>query len=482
MTQPDHRNASMLIDLYELTMAYGYFNENKTDTRAAFDLFFRKVPDNGGFAIFAGLEQVLDLIKNMHFTDEDITYFRSLHLFSEKFLDYLKDFRFTGDIFAFAEGTVIYPNEPVMTIITPIIEAQLIETLVLNQINHQSLIATKANRIVRAAQGRSVSDMGARRAHNIDAALYGARAAYIGGIASTATVLAGQTFGIPTVGTMAHSWIMAFDNEQEAFTRYAQIYGDKSVFLVDTYNTLESGVPNAIRVAKEMLIPAGKRLKGIRIDSGDIAYLSKKARKMLDEAGLNDCLIMGSNSLDENTITSILSQGGKIDNFGVGERLITAFSNPTFGAVYKLVAIEQEGHFVPKIKISDNIQKITNPGIKQVYRIYKEGKAIADLLTLRDETVDLSHPYPFIEADKPWEKRSFVNCTARKLQQKVMENGQITQPHPSLDAIRTHVFEQLENEIWEEEQRFENPHTHYLDMSPKYYALKMKLLNEYQQP
>ncbi|EFM02235.1 nicotinate phosphoribosyltransferase [Hoylesella marshii] len=477
MTQFDKRNISMMTDLYELTMANGYFLNGNENDRVAFDVFYRRNPDGGGFAIFAGLEQVVELIEGLHFDDEDIDYLRSLGLFDERFLAFLKDFRFTGDVYAFREGSIIYPNEPILTIVAPLAQSQLIETALLTIINHQSLIATKANRIVRAAQGRAISDMGARRAHNLDAAVYGARAAYIGGVANTATVLAGKQFGIPVVGTMAHSWVMFYENEYDAFCRYADIYGSKSVFLVDTYNTLESGVPTAIRVAHEVLHPRGERLLGIRIDSGDMAYLSKKARRMLDDAGMQDCRILGSNSLDEFTISSMLTQGGCIDSFGVGERLITSYSDAMFGAVYKLVAVERDGHFVPKIKLSENIGKITNPGLKSVYRIYsEEGQAVADLLTCRDETPDLSVPYTYISPDKPWQQRQFRHCTAKPLQQLVISNGQRTMTAPSLNEIRSYVRHQLDTEIWKEEQRFNNPHAHYLDMSPAYYQLKMNLM------
>ena len=480
MTQFDKRNISMMMDFYELTMSNGYFQENSENTKVVFDLFYRRNPDKGGFAVFAGLEQIIEYIENLHFSDHDISYLRSLSVFPEKFLEYLKNFKFTGDVYSFDEGTVIYPNEPVITVIAPLIEAQLIETVLLTQINHQTLIATKACRIVRAAKGRPVSDMGARRAHNIDAAVYGARAAYIGGVENTATVLAGQLFNIPVIGTMAHSWIMFYDNEFDAFRRYAEIYGNSTVLLVDTYDTINSGIPNAIRIANEILIPKGQRLRGIRIDSGDIAYLSKKARKMLDAAGLSDCKIIGSNSLDEQTITSILLQGGCIDNFGVGERLITAHSDSTFGAVYKLVAIEDGGVYHPKIKLSENIEKITNPGIKRVYRVYNNnGQAIADLITNEDEDIDQSKPYRYISPAKPWQERYFKNCRFKELKKQIISNGKRISEKRSLKEIRDFVKYQLENEIWEEEQRFENPHTHYLDMSPDYYNMKMNLLQSH---
>lgn len=372
----------------------------------------------------------------------------------------------------------MYPNEPCVTVVAPIIDAQLVETALLALVNHQSLIATKTSRIVRAAEGRAVSDFGARRAHNMDAAVYGARAAYIAGAVGTATVLAGQKFGIPVSGTMAHSWVMFYSDEYEAFKNYALVYPDSTVLLVDTYDVIHSGIPAAIRVAKEVLEPMGKRLKGIRIDSGDLAYLSKRVRSMLDNAGLEDCQIVVSNSLDEYTITSILNQGGRIDAFGVGERLITAKSDPVFGAVYKIAAVETDGRFEPRIKVSETVEKITNPGFKRVYRVYgEEGYAVADLLTGADEEVDMSKPYRYVDPEKPWKNRFFENCTVKELQQLVVKNGKRTQPKRSLKEIREYVQAQLAAEIWQEEQRFENPHKHYLDMSPDYYDMKMSLLH-----
>lgn len=476
----NERSIALLTDLYEITMANGYFEEGRQKTEVVFDVFYRQIPDQGGFAIFAGLEQIVEYIEQLHFSAKDVDYLRSLHLFSEEFLNYLANFSFSGSIDALAEGTIIYPNEPLLTVTAPIIEAQLIETFLLTQINHQSLIATKANRIVRAAKGRRVADMGARRAHNIDAAVYGARAAYIGGVHSTATVLAGQLFGIPVVGTMAHSWVMFFDGEYDAFKRYAEIYGDASVFLVDTYDTLNSGVPTAIKVTKEVLHPKGQRLKGVRIDSGDMAYLSKKVRKMLDEAGLNDCLIMASNSLDERTISSIIAQGGCVDSYGVGERLITAYSDAKFGAVYKLAAIKQGDHFVPKIKLSENIGKITNPGVKQLYRVYSDkGASIADLITNAGETPKDGEDFTYICPDKPWKPRVFSNCTFRPLLQPLFREGKLVAKLPKLEEIRQYVQQQLQNEVWTEEQRFENPHQHYLDMSEGYYQMKLSLMQEH---
>ncbi len=476
MSQYDKRNISMMMDLYEMTMANGYFQES-TDETVTFDVFYRNNPDSGGFAIFAGLEQVIEYLENMHFDAEDIDYFRSLGIYDEEFLQWLSTYRFRGDVYALPEGTIMYPNEPILTVCAPLIDAQLVETAILAEVNHQSLIATKTQRIVKAAAGRPVSDFGARRAHNIDAAVYGARAAYIGGAGSTATVLAGQMFDIPVSGTMAHSWVMYHDSEYEAFKHFVEVYPDNAILLVDTYNVLESGVPNAIRVAKEVLEPMGKRLKGIRLDSGDLAYLSKKARRALDDAGLKDCIIIASNALDEFTIRSLLDQGARIDSFGVGERLITAKSDPVFGAVYKLVAVNKNKASYPKIKISETFEKITNPGRKKVYRIYDEnGFAVADLLTKDDETVDLSQPYRFVDPSKPWKNRSFENCTAKELQTQVMANGKRLEAPKPLDEIRDYVKRQLAEEIWASEQRFENPHEHYLDMSPEYYEMKMDLL------
>ncbi len=476
-TQFDERNLSMMMDLYELTMANGYFADHDKDEVVTFDVFYRKNPDGGGFAIFAGLEQVLDYLENLHFSADDIAYLRGLGIYREDFLEWLGNYRFRGDIYAMREGTIMYPNEPVLTVVAPLVDAQIIETAILAQINHQSLIATKAQRIVRAAKGRAVSDFGARRAHNMDAAVYGARAAYIGGAGSTATVLAGQMFGIPVSGTMAHSWVMFHETEYQAFEHFAQLYPDNSIFLVDTYDVLESGVPNAIRVAKEVLEPAGHRLKGIRLDSGDLTYLSRKARAMLDEAGLEDCIIVASNSLDEFTINSLLAQGARIDSFGVGERLITAKSDPVFGAVYKLVAVGTGVACRPTIKISETFEKITNPGLKRVWRVFdKEGKAIADLITKDTETPDVSKRYAYIDTQKPWEKRSFSGCTIRELQECVMKGGRRLYEPPALAEVRAYVRQQLDEEIWPAEQRFDNPHTHYLDMSPEYYKMKMELL------
>lgn len=486
MNQSESRNLTMVMDLYELTMANGYFNDGDRETQVAFDVFYRKNPDRGGFAIFAGLEQIVEYVENLHFSKEDVEYLRSLNTFTENFLEYLENFKFSGDIYAFPEGTIMYPNEPILTVVAPLIDAQLVETAILTQVNHQSLVATKTSRIVKAAEGKAISDFGARRAHNMDAAVYGARASYIGGAAGTATVLAGQMFGIPVSGTMAHSWVMYYKDEYTAFKNYAENYPDNTVLLVDTYDTIKSGIPNAIRVAKEVLEPMGKRLKGIRIDSGDLAYQSIKVRAMLDEAGLTDCKIIVSNSLDEHTISSLNMQKARIDGYGVGERMITGassdYSDETLsllGAVYKIAAVQENGVFEPRIKISGSVEKITNPGLKKVYRVYDQnGKAKADLIAKADEDVDLSGDFRFVDPDMPWRNLKFTNCTAKPLQQKIFEKGKRVYELPTLEEIRNYVKKQLTEEIWEEEQRFVNPHKHYMDMTPDYYDLKMSLLHD----
>lgn len=476
--QGDKRNLSMVMDFYEMTMSNGYFRKGMAEKQVAFDVFYRKNPDEGGFAVFAGLEQIVEYIEDLHFEEDDIEYLREQGIFLEDFLKYLADFKFRGTIYSIEEGTVMYPNTPILTVIAPMIDAQLIETAILLQVNHQSLIATKARRIVKAANSKAVSDFGARRAHNMDSAVYGARAAYIGGVSTTATVLAGKQFKIPVSGTMAHSWVMLFEDEFSAFKNYAEAYPDHTLLLVDTYDVLKSGIPNAIRVAKEVLEPMGKRLKGVRLDSGDLAYLSKKVRKMLDENGLEDCIIVASNSLDEFTITSLNHQDACIDSYGVGERLITAKSDPVFGAVYKLVAVEEDGKFQPRIKISENVEKITNPGLKKLWRIYnQDGYAIADLLTLADEEVHMEKPYRFIDPKQPWKIRRFENCTAKLLQKMIYDKGELVYDLPKLDEIVEKVKYQMEYEVWKEEQRFENPHIHFVDMSPKLYELKMDMLN-----
>lgn len=490
MKQSDDRNLSMVMDFYEMTMANGYFKYRNTETKVAFDVFYRKNPEGGGFSIFCGLTEIIQYIQDLHFDTEDIDYFRSLNIFPEEFLNYLADFRFKGDIYSLPEGTIMYPNTPILTVVAPLIDAQLIETAILLQVNHQSLIATKARRIVKAANGKIVSDFGARRAHNVDSAVYGAKACYVGGCASTATVLAGQRFNIPISGTMAHSWVMFFPDEYTAFKNYAETYPDNCMLLVDTYDVLESGVPNAIKVAKEVLEPMGKRLKGIRLDSGDLAYLSKEARKMLDKADCKDCIIIASNSLDEYTIESLNQQGACIDSYGVGERMITAKTEPVFGAVYKIVAVYENNQWIPKIKVSENVEKITNPGLKKLYRIFDEkGYAISDLLTLTDETMDweydekkqiyhINTPYRYVDPTKPWKVRNYENCTAKELQVKIFEDGKLIYNSPNLKEVREYVKTQLDTSVWEEEQRFSYPHTHYVDMSPTLYQLKMDLLHK----
>lgn len=473
-------NLTMLTDFYEITMANGYFENGLKDRIAYFDMFFRKVPDNGGFAIMAGLEQFIGYVKNLNFTKQDIEYLRGRKQFSEKFLNYLKDFRFHCDIWAIPEGTPIFPNEPVVTVRGPVIEAQFIETMLLLSVNHQSLIATKANRIVRAAQGRAVMEFGSRRAQGYDGAINGARAAYIGGCAGTACTIAERDYGIPALGTMAHSWIQIFPAEIEAFRAYARTYPENCTLLVDTYNVLKSGVPNAIKAFNEELLPRGCRPKGIRIDSGDITYLSKEARKMLDAAGFQDCGIVASNSLDEYIIRDILNQGACIDSFGVGERLITSRSEPVFGGVYKLSAIEENGGILPKIKLSENVGKITNPGYKQVWRLFDRdsGKAIADVITLNGEEIDDSKPYVLFDPEFTWKKKNVTNFTAKKLMVKLFENGRCTYESPDLKDIRSYCLDQV-NTLWDEVKRFENPHEYYVDLSKPLWDLKERLLQEY---
>ncbi|MBO4872230.1 MAG: nicotinate phosphoribosyltransferase [Lachnospiraceae bacterium] len=470
------RNVAMMMDLYELTMANGYFLQEQNKKKVAFDVFYRKNPDGAGFAVFAGLEQILDYLENMHFEAKDVEYLRSLNLFDERFLQYLSDFRFRGDVYAFPEGSVMYAGEPIITIVADLVEAQMIETEILTQVNHQSLIATKANRIVRAAKGRAVSDFGARRAHNNDAAVLGARACYIGGVNGTATVAAGQEFAIPVGGTMAHSWVMFYQDELTAFRRFAEIYPNNCILLVDTYDVLDSGMPHAIQVFKEMKEKGVEsKFYGIRLDSGDLAYLSREARKMLDEAGFTDAKIVVSNSLDEYTIHSILQQGGCIDSFGVGERMITARSEPVFGAVYKLCAVEENGVMKPRIKISENVEKVTNPGLKKVWRLYNdEGHSIADLISKPEEKPEEIDR--LIDPIKPWKKLPVEGLHFVELQKHFMKDGKRLFPTETIKTVRDRLRSQLNNEVWQEEQRFENPHRHYLDMTPAYYDMKMKLL------
>ncbi len=471
-------NLTMLCDFYELTMAGGYFKTGLHRRNAYFDVFFRSVPDGGGFAIAAGLEQIADYIKNLHFSNEDIAYLRSKKIFSEDFLEYLGDFRFTGDIYAVPEGTPVFPYEPVITVRAPAIEAQLIETYLLLQINHQSLIATKANRIVRAAQGRAVLEFGSRRAQGADGAVLGARAAYIGGCAGTACTLSDELYGVPAGGTMAHSWVQMFDSEYEAFEAYCRLYPHSATLLVDTYNTLKSGVPNAIKAFKNILLPQGITDFAIRLDSGDISYLSKKARRMLDEAGLSCCRITASNALDEYLIRDLMMQGAEIDTFGVGERLITAKSSPVFGGVYKLAAVEDEnGNIVPKIKISENTAKITNPHFKRLYRFYdrESGKALADELCLRDEVIDEAEPHTIFDQNAVWKTKTLTDFTVRDLQVQVFKNGEQVLELPALDDIRAYCASQVET-LWDEVKRFENPHTYYVDLSERLWNEKRRLL------
>lgn len=474
-------NLAMLCDYYEFTMSNGYFKNGFYKKNVYFDVFFRKVPDNGGFAIAAGLEQLIDYIKELHFEDEDIAYLRSKGIFDEGFLDYLKNFKFSGDIYAVPEGTPVFPNEPIVTIKAPAIEAQIVETFVLLSINHQTLIATKANRIVRAAQGRTVLEFGSRRAQGASGAVLGARAAYIGGCKGTACALTDELYGVPAGGTMAHSWIQMFDSEYDAFRTYCELYPDNPTLLVDTYNTLKSGVPNAIKVFKEVLLPQGKTKCAIRLDSGDISYLSKKARKMLDDAGLTDCTITASNSLDENLIRDLMMQGAQVDTFGVGERLITSAKSPVFGGVYKLVAVEDEsGEIVPKIKVSENTAKITNPHFKKLYRYYdrESGKAIADELCVWDETVDDSKPHTIFDPNATWKTKTLTDFTARELLVPIFKNGECVYEQPSINEIADYCREQVDL-LWDEVKRFENPHTYYVDLSEKLYEIKGILLNVY---
>ena len=470
-------NYTLLCDFYELTMANGYFELGKADEISYFDVFYRKVPDGGGFAIAAGLEQVIDYIKNLKFTDEDITYLRSKKLFSEEFLEYLRTFRFTGDIYAVPEGTPVFPGEPIMTVVARSVEAQFIETYVLLCLNHQSLIATKANRIVRAAQGRSVMEFGSRRAQGSDGAILGARAAYIGGCSSTACTISDRMFGIPAVGTMAHSWVQMFDTEYEAFESYCKKYPNNATLLVDTYDVLKSGVPNAIKAFDNVLKPLGITKCGIRLDSGDITYLSKKARKMLDEAGYTDCKIVVSNSLDEVLIRDLMLQGARIDLFGVGERLITAKSNPVFGGVYKLVAVEKDGKIIPKIKISENPEKITNPHFKKVYRIFdnETGTAVADQLCVYDESIDESQPLELFDPVQVWKTKTVTNFTAKELLVPIFKGGECVYKSPSIHEIRAYCKEQIMT-LWDEVKRFENPHRYYVDLSRKLWNIKQDLL------
>ncbi len=471
------RNLSLLVDFYEITMANGYFLNNAKDEIAVFDMFFRQIPDNGGFVIFAGLQQLMEYLENLSFSDEDIDYLRSKGIFCEEFLEYLRNFKFECDVWAVKEGTPVFIGEPIVTVRGPAMQAQLIETMVLLSINFQSLIATKANRMVRAANGRPIMEFGSRRAQGYDAAILGARAAYIGGCAATACTLTDITFKVPAVGTMAHSWVQLFDSEYDAFTAYAKTYPQNCTLLVDTYSTLKSGVPNAIRVFDEVIVPLGYRPTGIRIDSGDIAYLSKKARIMLDEAGYSDVPIIVSNSLDEYIIRDLLLQDAKIDSFGIGEKLITSFSSPVLGGVYKLAAVKKGEVYEAKIKLSESVEKITTPGLKKVYRIFSKESdlAVADYITLWDEHIDESEPLEIFAPDSPWKRRLLTDYKLEELLVQVFSKGKKIYESPSLSDIKNYCVQQL-GRLWEEVKRFEYPHRYYVDLSKDLWDLKQKLI------
>ena len=475
-----NNSLSMLADFYEFTMSAGFFENGQRDTIAYFDMFFRQIPDDGGYVISAGLESLIKYLKALRFSPDDVAYLRGLGMFSEEYLAYLRDFKFECDVWAVPEGTPVFPNEPIVTVRGPVIQAQLLETMVLLIYNHQSLIATKARRIALAADGRAVMEFGSRRAQGYSAAVLGARAATIGGCEATACTLAAKEYNITPSGTMAHSWVQLFDDEYTAFKTYAQQYPDACTLLVDTYNVLKSGVSNAIRVFDEVLKPQGKRPVGIRLDSGDIAYLSRKARKMLDDAGYSDCKIIASNSLDEYIIRELLSQHARVDVFGVGERLITSKSAPILGGVYKLVAIENaQGNLVSKIKISENVAKITTPGFKELYRLYSRetGQAIADVITLRGEEIDDTRDYEIFDPEHTWKRKTVSDFFAKKLMVPVFENGKCVYTNPSVGEIKVYCNEQMDS-IWEEVQRFENPHRYYVDLSQKLWDIKQQMLTQ----
>lgn len=473
-------NYTMLTDFYELTMANGYFKEGMKDKIAYFDMFFRKVPDGAGFAVMAGVEQLIEYLKNLKFEPEDIEYLRSKNMFDEDFLDYLANFKFECDVWAIPEGTPIFPNEPIVTVRGPIIQAQFIETMILLTVNHQSLIATKSNRIVRAANGRPVMEFGSRRAQGYDGAIYGARAAYIGGVCGTACTISDRMFEVPALGTMAHSWVQSFDNEYDAFRAYAETYPENCTLLIDTYNVLKSGLPNAIKVFDEVLKPMGITNCGIRIDSGDITYLTKKCRKILDEAGWETAKIVVSNSLDEYIIRDILRQGACIDSFGVGERLITSKSEPVFGGVYKLVAMEDENGIIPKIKISENVSKITTPYFKKPYRLFSKetGKALADVLTTYDEVIDSDGEYEIFDPNNTWKRKTITDFVVKELQVPIFKKGKCVYESPSLEEIKKYCESSIDN-IWDEVKRFENPHEYYVDMSQKLWDIRYELLSNH---
>ena len=474
-------NLTMLTDFYEITMANGYFTNGYQDTIVYFDMFFRRVPNDGGYAIMAGVQQVVEYLENLRFTEEDIQYLRDCKIFNEDFIRYLEGFQFTCDVWAVPEGTPIFPVEPILTVRGPVIQAQFIETMILLTINHQSLIATKANRIVRAAQGRAVMEFGSRRAQGPDGAILGARAAFIGGCCGTACTICDRDYGVKALGTMAHSWVQLFDSELDAFRAYAREYPSQCTLLVDTYNVLKSGIPNAIRVFNEELLPLGFRPAGIRIDSGDITYLSQKARKMLDAAGFEDCQICASNSLDEYIIRDMLMQGACVDSFGVGERLITSASEPVFGGVYKLSGVEDaQGNVTPKIKISENVAKITTPCFKKLWRLFdrESGKAIADLITLHDEVIDDTKPYELFDPDHIWKRKVVKNFRAVELQQKLFENGKSLAKPRDLNEIKEYCLQQVDT-LWDEVTRFENPHQYYVDLSQRLWNEKNRLISEH---
>ena len=473
-----NRNLTMLTDFYELTMANGYFENGIGDKIGYFDMYFRKIPDDGGFAIMAGVEQVIEYIKNLKFTNDDIEYLRSKNMFSDGFLDYLKNFEFSCDVWAIEEGTPIFPNEPLVVVRGPIIQAQFLETMILLTVNHQSLIATKTNRIVRSAQGRPVMEFGSRRAQGYDGAVYGSRAAYIGGCIGTACTISEQLFDVPAIGTMAHSWIQTFPDEYSAFCAYASVYPNNCTLLIDTYNVLKSGIINAIKVHNDVLVPAGHRLKGVRIDSGDITYLTKKVRKILDENGLEDCNIVVSNSLDEYIIRDTLLQGAQINSFGVGERLITSRSEPVFGGVYKLVAIESGNEIIPRIKLSENVAKITNPGFKSLYRLFKDGKAVADVLTNFGEVIDTSKPYTIFHPEHTWKKTTLTDFEVKPLLTQIFDKGKCVYESPDLKTIQKKCMEEVDM-LWDEVKRFENPHRYYVDLSKDLWQMKQNLLDQF---
>lgn len=475
------RNLTLLCDYYELTMANGYFKCGIGDRIVYFDVFYRNNPDGGGYAITAGLEQIIEYIEDLKFTEEDIDFLRAKGCFNEEFLEYLRGFKFTGDIWAIPEGTVVFPGEPLMTVRAPAIEAQFIETYVLMMINHQSLIATKASRLARSAKGRSLSEFGSRRAHGADAAILGARAAYIGGFGSTACAIADREYGVPATGTMAHSWVQMFDSEYEAFKTYCEIYPNNATLLVDTYNVLESGVPNAIRAFNEVLVPKGIKKCAVRIDSGDVTYLTKKVRKMLDAAGFTECRIVISNSLDEYIIRELIRQGAEVDGFGVGERLITAKSDPVFGGVYKVCAVENaDGSITPKIKISENVGKITTPHFKKIYRLRDKdtGKAEADLLCVYDETVDDTKPIELFDPQHTWKRKTLENFTAKELHVQIYESGKLVYKLPTIEEIKAHCEAEIDG-MWDEVKRFTNPHNYYVDLSQKLWDIKHDMLAAY---